>query len=355
MGLRVAAPIPDDRAPESAPMPRPPAPQLPLFGAAAPEAPAGPAPAPCPPELWALAEAMPARLTMGTSSWGFAGWQGLVYAEAHPEAALSAAGLPAYAAHPLLRAVGLDRTHYSLASTEALRALGDGLPPGFRFLVKAHEDLTLARFPAHARYGARRGLPNPRFLDAAWAIDQVVGPAVEGLGPRLGCLLFQLAPQEPSAFGPALEQRLLRFFRALPAGPPYALEVRNRGLLGPALRAALDEGGVTPCLSIHSALPSIGAQLQAIGRRDQPLFVRWMLQPGLDYALAKGRYHPFDRLVEPRPDLRAELARLAVERLRADQDVLVIVNNKAEGSAPLSVLGLAERIAERLRATDPRG
>lgn len=353
MGPRVAAPIPDDRALESAPMPRPPAPQLPLFGAAAPEAPAGPAPAPCPPELWALAEALPARLTMGTSSWGFAGWRGLVYAEAHPEAALSAAGLPAYAAHPLLRAVGLDRTHYSLASAEALRALGDGLPPGFRFLVKAHEDLTLARFPAHPRYGARRGLPNPRFLDAAWAIDQVVGPAVEGLGPRLGCLLFQLAPQEPSALGPALEQRLLRFFRALPSGPPYALEVRNRGLLGPALRAALDEGGVTPCLSIHSALPSIGAQLRAIGRVDQPLFVRWMLQPGLDYDAAKGRYHPFHRLIDPRPDLRAELARLAVERLRADQDVLVIVNNKAEGSAPLSVLGLAERIAERLRAKDP--
>lgn len=292
---------------------------------------------------------------MGTSSWGFAGWRGLVYAATHPEGQLSAAGLPAYAAHPLLRAVGLDRTHYALASAGELRALAAGLPEGFRFLVKAHEDLTLARFPAHPRYGARRGLPNPRFLDAAWALDQVVGPAVEGLGARLGCLLFQLAPQAPEVLGPGLEHRLARFFRAMPRGLPLALEVRNRHLLGPALRAALEEGGASPCLAVHPALPSLSAQQAALGRPDQPLFIRWMLPPHLDYAAAKARYHPFDRLVEPQPALRAELARLAVARLRADQDVLVIVNNKAEGSAPLSVIGLGEAIAARSRPRPPAG
>ena len=76
-----------------------------------------------------------------------------------------------------------------------------------------------------------------------------------------------------------------------------------------------------------------------------------MLPPQLDYATAKARYHPFNRLIDPRPDLRAEVARLAVARLRADQDVLVIVNNKAEGSAPLSIMGLAEAITARSRPT----
>lgn len=72
-----------------------------------------PRPAPGP-ALASLAARLPPRLRMGTSSWGFAGWAGLVWDRAWPEAALSTDGLQAYAAHPLLRAVGLDMAHYTL-------------------------------------------------------------------------------------------------------------------------------------------------------------------------------------------------------------------------------------------------
>jgi hypothetical protein len=60
---------------------------------------------------------------MGTSSWGFGGWGGIVWDRAYPDDRLSREGLGAYAAHPLLRTVGVDRTHYRPMSVEELAAL----------------------------------------------------------------------------------------------------------------------------------------------------------------------------------------------------------------------------------------
>ncbi len=68
-------------------------------------------PAPVDPRTRALAARLPPGLRLGTSSWSFPGWAGLVWANPAPPADLSRRGLPAYAAHPLLRAVSLDRSY----------------------------------------------------------------------------------------------------------------------------------------------------------------------------------------------------------------------------------------------------
>src|SRR5690349_13542655 len=132
---------------------------------------------------------------MGTSSWSFPGWRGLVWRDEHSEAVLAKRGLGAYAQHPLLRSVGIDRGHYAPIPVDDLRAYAAAVPSTFRFLAKAHDHCTLAVFPNHARYGAQRGQPNPRFLDAGYARDLVVAPFLEGLGTRGGPLVFQFAPQ----------------------------------------------------------------------------------------------------------------------------------------------------------------
>ena len=55
-----------------------------------------------------LGAALPADVRLGTSSWSFPGWAGVVYRDVATEAALAKGGLGAYAAHPLLGAVGVD-------------------------------------------------------------------------------------------------------------------------------------------------------------------------------------------------------------------------------------------------------
>ena len=74
---------------------------------------------------------------LGTSSWSFPGWRGIVYARRVSKARLAREGLRAYAGHPLLRLAGIDWTYYRPPETGDLEPYTRQVPEGFRFLVKA--------------------------------------------------------------------------------------------------------------------------------------------------------------------------------------------------------------------------
>jgi uncharacterized protein YecE (DUF72 family) len=289
---------------------------------------------------------LPAGLRLGTSSWSFPGWAGLVWADRHPADVLSRDGLPAYARHPLLRAVGLDRTYYAPLPVGELARHAAQVPGGFRFLVKASRLCTSPWLPDGPGRGAAG--ENPRYLDPSWARDAVIGPAVEGLGDRLGTVLFQFPPlprretRDPQRFA----ARLSSFLAALPRGAPCAVEIRNAELLVPAYAAALAAAGASHGFTVHPTMPPLAAQADVVAPETQPaLVVRWMLGHGRSYEEAREIYAPFDRLAAPDPDARASVAELVRRAVRAGREGMAIVNNKAEGSSPLSVIELARAIA----------
>ncbi|HYL06098.1 MAG TPA: DUF72 domain-containing protein [Thermoanaerobaculia bacterium] len=305
-------------------------------------------------EVAALARSLPAGIYLGGSTWSFPGWAGLVYDGAYPPARLAHHGLAAYARHPLLRAVGIDRTHYRPLPAAELAQDAAAVPQDFLFLVKAHEACTLASFPDHPRYGAERGQPNPRFLDAGYAAAEVVAPYVEGLGAKGGALLFQFAPQD---LGPPrrFAARLRAFLGALPPGPLYAVELRNRELLTADYAAALAAAGACHCLNVHPRMPDVRVQARLAGVASGPLTVgRWLLGSGTTYEQASKRFAPFNRLTAPDPAARRALAGLAREALAAGRRFLLTVNNNAEGCAPLSIAALAQELAHRGDPGDSR-
>ncbi len=296
-----------------------------------------------------LARRLPRRLYMGTSSWSFPGWDGLVYARPYPKTTLAREGLAAYAQHPLLRSAGIDRTFYGPVAPEDLAAYARVVPDDFRFLAKAHEHCTLARFPRHRRYGALRGQDNPHWLDPVYATEAVVEPFMTGLGAKGGVLLFQFSPQDEQRLGGrhSFPDRLHDFLAALPSGPRYAVEVRNHALLTPAYADVLRDRGVLHCISVHPTMPDVRTQAQRVRADEAPgLVIRWMLTPRLDYETARRYYQPFDSLVDPDPIARAGIAELVRRFGEMDRPCIVIVNNKAEGSAPRSIEALAEAIVE---------
>lgn len=292
-------------------------------------------------ELLELAAQLPAGLRLGTSSWSFPGWRGIVYDGEPSESVLARAGLAAYAAHPLLRTVGLDKTYYRPAPREEFARLAAQTPDGFSFLVK------IWRGVLDPDPDPRSGAAQP-FLDATIATQECVAPAVEGLGAKAGPLLFQFSPL---SFGARRSERaflagLRRFLAALPTGPLYAVEVRNRSLVGAELGELLAESGAVPCLTVHPTMPDLELQSRELALdAARPLVMRWMLRANHAYAEAKELYAPFDRIVEPDDASRDALARLARGALQAGLCAWVIVNNKAEGSSPLSVERLARRMA----------
>ncbi len=291
-----------------------------------------------------LARRLPSGLRLGTSSWTFPGWADLVYDRAVSQAVLASDGLAAYAAHPLLRTVGLDRTYYRPIEASDFREMADVVPDDFRFLVKADRLLTSPLDPQSSSVRE----PNPLFLDAAYATDTVIGPMAEGLGAKAGPLLFQFSPMPPNLVGGAgaFVARLHRFLDALPEGPLYAVELRTPGLLTREYAQTITDSGAAHCYNVHPSMTSLHKQLSLLQPYQQPaLVMRWMLHSGLAYQAAKDRYEPFDRLVDEDSETRERITRAVLDALLAERSAFVIVNNKAEGSAPLSVFRLAERVA----------
>jgi uncharacterized protein YecE (DUF72 family) len=143
-------------------------------------------------------------------------------------------------------------------------------------------------------------------------------------------------------------RRLHSFFGSLPKGPAYAVELRNRELMTAPYLECLAEHGVGHVLNFWEDMPDIGSQLAIRGVLGAPFVVaRLLFPPGRRYADRKRELAPFDRLVDPQEGMRDDVARLVEETARLGKVLFVIVNNKAEGSSPLTVRALAERIARQ--------
>jgi uncharacterized protein YecE (DUF72 family) len=313
-------------------------------------------PAPHDPGAAGLAQALPPRVRLGTSSWSYPGWAALVWDKAYAQTLLAKQGLAAYARYPLFRTVSVDRAFYRPLSASQYARDAAMVPADFRFVVKAPSLVT----DALVRSEDGRGMqPNPAFLSPDIAVREFVQPALDGLGARIGALVFQLSPLPPPLLAqlPAVLDRLAAMLRALPSlrneAPDgvIAVEVRDPELLTPALVDVLRAAGATYCLGLHAKMPPIEAQLPLLRALwPGPLVCRWNLHRrhgAYGYEAAKDLYEPFDRLVDPDPETREVLARVIAGTAGAGHNVYVTISNKAEGSAPLSVRALAEALWQR--------
>jgi uncharacterized protein YecE (DUF72 family) len=297
-----------------------------------------------------LQTAFGGRLHLGTSSWSFSGWRRLVWDdEAYSDTDLARHGLSSYARHPLLRAVSLDRSFYRALDAATYARLAQQVPEDFRFVVKAPSEITDA--VVRAPDSGAPLIDNPLFLEPQRALEAAVRPAVSGLGAKLGVLVFQISPLPPAWLrNPrVLHERLEALWRvvvpALPDGAQAALELRDARMLTPRLTAQLAAHGVRYCIGLHDRMPDAlrqSAAARAAGRGD--LVCRWNLHQGLRYNQAKAQWAPFDQLQAPDPTTREALAKAVVATLAEGYRAFVTINNKAEGSAPLSVVELAKAI-----------
>jgi uncharacterized protein YecE (DUF72 family) len=311
-------------------------------------------PAPMPPELAALSGQLPAHLRLGTSSWSYPGWDGLVYGGDYSTSTLAKHGLLAYAAHPLLHSVSLDRSFYAPLTLADYLAYAAQTPEHFRFIVKAPSSVTDAVLRDERGTPER---PNPCFLNVEIALREFVTPCIEGLGTRAGALVFQFSPLPQHWLAASVDwiAQVGNFFAALPPLPQgcwYALEIRDAALLTPRLIKMLQATGVRYCLAVHARMPDVVRQASALALLDAhaagPLIVRWSLHSGFKYEQAKAKYHPFNAVVDADPATRTALAQLAAHYALAGQQVMITISNKAEGCAPLTCFALAGEIIQAL-------
>jgi uncharacterized protein YecE (DUF72 family) len=328
-----------------------------LFGMEAPTPPAAP---PTTPQaaahtatVHALAQQLSKRIHLGSSSWSFPGWQGLVWAEPYSTAQLARQGLHAYAQHPLLRSVCLDRSFYRPMTVQEYADCAAQVPADFRFIVKAP---ALVSDAVQRSASGRPQNTNPQWLDPAVTLEHFIAPALAGLGERIGALVFEISPLPAALMRdmPALLARLERLLAQLPRlaeltpDGVIAVEVRDAQWLTPALAEVLRAHGARYCLGVHPRLPPVHEQLPLLRALWPGPFVgRWSLHRrhgAQGYEQAKAGYAPFNRLVDEDLATRQTLAKVLQATAAAGHAVYLSINNKAEGCAPLSVQALAQQI-----------
>jgi uncharacterized protein YecE (DUF72 family) len=344
-------------------------PQLPLFApppvATPPPAPsterARPAPESAPqPSLFAevdplievhaslvdLAASIPDNVRFGTSSWSFPGWRGIVYSRNFTEAQLARDGLREYARHPLLRTVGIDRGYYAPIPPQDLERYATQLPPGFPCCTKAPEAITATVHQAHNR--AQAGEPNPDFLSPERFMTLMGDAFASSFGQNTGPFIFEFPPMlgahrlHPEVFA----ERLDRFFSALPRSFSYAVELRDRALLTSSYQRVLATHRVAHTYNYWTAMPMPAAQLESVPIDTAPFtVVRLLLRPGTRYDERKNEFLPFNRLVDVDEAMRNGVVTILRMAMVTGRPIYVLVNNKAEGSAPLTIRAIAEMLA----------
>ncbi|HJW70649.1 MAG TPA: DUF72 domain-containing protein [Candidatus Binatia bacterium] len=140
-----------------------------------------------------------AEFLVGTSGFSYPAWRGVFYPEKHPASAM----LAFYAG--VFGAVEINNTFYRMPSPDLLAGWTQQTPPGFRFALKAPQQIT----------------HRLRLKDAAEPAREFIRRS-EALGATRGPLLFQLPPHLKADLS-----RLGDFLTALPGGIEPAFEFRH--------------------------------------------------------------------------------------------------------------------------------
>ena len=280
---------------------------------------------------------------LGTSSWKYPGWQGLLYDAARyvyrgkfSLSRFERLCLTEYA--EVFHTVCVDAAYYTFPKSEQVLELTRQVPSTFRFAFKVTDEITVKRFPKHPRFGPRGGTTNPHFLNAELFRQAFLEP-LTAIRSQVGLLIFEFSRFYASDFATGREfvAALDQFLGQLPPDWPYGVEIRNRNFLVPEYFAMLTRNRVTHVYNSWAAMPSLAEQRALEGSNTTPnrCAARLLLRPGREYTEAVERFSPYDRVQDIYPEVRQAGAELIAETVqtRGGRTAYIYVNNRLEGNA----------------------
>jgi len=280
---------------------------------------------------------------IGTSSWKYPGWRGMLYADDRyiwrgrfSEARFDRLCLAEYA--EVFKTVCVDAAYYKFPERAQLESLVSQVPGDFLFTLKVTDEITVKTFPNLPRFGLRAGRPNENFLNADLLASAFL-TACEPFKANIGLVLFEFSHFHTADFarGRDFVEALDQFLGKLATGWRYGVEIRNRNFLHADYFATLTRHGVAHIYNSWGDMPPVSEQLALPGSRTRSDFfgVRFLLQPGRRYEEAVKLFRPYDRVRETNADGRAAGARLIKEIATGEgrTKAFIYVNNRFEGNA----------------------
>ena len=263
-------------------------------------------------------------LYLGTSSWSSEDWEGVFY----PEGTQPSDYLAFYAGR--YRTVEVDATFYRAPSPAMTKKWRSALPEEFVMAAKVPRTIT------HDKV----------LVDCEDELNEFLS-AMENLGDRLGPMLFQF-PYHNKASAITEQSFLARlrgFLPKLPRSHRFAVEIRNKGWVKPALLDLLREHEVAFAMIDHPWMPRVD-QLMANVEKLDPItakftYVRWLG----DRKGIEQRTKSWDKLIVDRTSEMERWVPAIRELLKRNVTVYGYFNNHYAGHAPGSI-ALFEKVWE---------
>jgi len=291
-------------------------------------------------------------LRIGTCSWKYDSWKGLVYER--DRAYRPGDYLADYARH--FNSVEVDQWFWSLfpggvrlPEAKTVKEYAAAVPDDFVFSVKAPNSITLTHFykkEAGAVAGSA-GRENAHFLSGE-LLDRFL-ETLAPLGRKLGPIMFQFEYLNKQKM-PSREvfyERFGDFISAAPKGPAYAVEIRNPNYLAPDFFDFLRLHGLGFVYLDGYYMPPIGEVFVKNKPRTAPFQVV-RLHGGDRGEIEKETGEVWNRIVAPKPAAIEAAAKITVENIRKKIVTYININNHFEGSAPLTAASFLAKLGRLL-------
>jgi uncharacterized protein YecE (DUF72 family) len=288
-------------------------------------------------------------LRLGTCSWKYDSWKGLIYDKGKNYKANDY--LTDYAKQ--LNSVEVDQWFWSLfpgavrlPEPGIVRTYADSVPDDFKFTIKAPNALTLTHFYAKKEAGTGNfaGKPNEFFLshDLLCQFIERLAPLENKLGPIM--FQFEYMNRQKMISKDAFFDAFGAFIEKAPREFSYALEIRNPNYYSPTFFQFLKERRIGFVYLEGYYMPRIGDVFSTY-KPSSADFSIIRLHGGDRKGIETETGEIWNKIIAPKPEAIQAAVQITEESIRKKITTFVNVNNHFEGSAPLTINRFLEALA----------
>ena len=276
------------------------------------------------------------NLRIGTCSWKYESWKGIVYSEDD-----STNYLEEYSQH--YNTVEVDQWFWSLFSStkvalpqkSVVLEYKKSVPKDFKFTIKVPNAITLTHF--YNKNKSEELIKNPHFLSNALFTEFL--DSIEPIKDQVGCLMFQfeyLNKQKMASLSHFMEL-FQTFYSNLPKGiPEIGIEIRNPNYLIKKYFEFLNSLSIYHVFLQGYYMPSIIELYKNFNAFIKDMTV--IRLHGADrQGIEKLSGSNWNKIYIDRKAELKQVASLVNELVSKKVDVYLNINNHYEGSAPLTI------------------
>lgn len=278
-------------------------------------------------------------LRIGTCSWNYDSWVGLLYSRRRRTAADY---LEEYAEH--FNTAEIDSWFYGIPARETVLQYKSAVPEDFRFTCKAPQEITLTHHRQRKKSDPLE--PNSAFLSLE-RLEQFLS-AIEPLLPQIDAVMLEFEYLNKQKIG-GLEEfldALDGFLANAPRDVPFAIETRNKQYIKDEYFRFLLRHGVSHVFSEKIYMPNVWQVYKEHGevlRQMDRAVVRLLGGDRSETEKITGKV--WNRIVLPKDDDKREIAGM-ISSLVSHAYTTLNVNNHYEGAATTTIDSIRRLLAE---------